>query len=316
MLLLLIACTTSAPPYHDVEPADKVGVAATPQRVRVLLNWYAEPEFGGYYQALAEGLYAARGLDVTVTPGLPGAPVLEMVAAGQAEVAVSGADDVLARRAKGMDIVGVFPGFQHTPIGLMTHTGGPARYEDVTGNVAIEAGSPFQRFLWQKYGWEGKVNPVPTTGSIGAFAADPSLVQQAYITSEPCQAKEAGLVTGFLPGRDAGWDAYNSLVVVRGADKELPWVADFIGASRLGWESYLKDPAKANAEIAKINPDMTEIRMRCIAEAQRPFVIGTDGLGVMTEARWAATATTLVSVGQDVKPDGAFYVPKPRSPLP
>ena len=35
------------------------------------LDWVAEAEYGGYYQAVATGLYAKRGLKVTIRQGGP-----------------------------------------------------------------------------------------------------------------------------------------------------------------------------------------------------------------------------------------------------
>ncbi|MES2638331.1 MAG: ABC transporter substrate-binding protein [Myxococcota bacterium] len=310
MLLALLACS----PAPDATTPATTGAATSsavpapaPKKLTVALNWYPEPEFGGFYEAALAGTYAAAGLDVTILPGGPGAPVLELLASGKADVAISGADDLLIRRARGLDAVAVLPGFQDTPVGLMTHTAsGVTRFEDVKGKVAIEAGSPFQQFLWGKFGWEGKVEPVPTTGSIGPFAADPTLIQQAFITSEPCVAEGQGLTITFLPGRDAGWNPYASLAVVRGEDKGSAWVKAFHDASLAGWKSYLADPTRGNTEIGRLNPNLPMDRMGCIVARQKPFVEGTDGVGVMTAARWEQTAAALNSVGQKVDAAGAW----------
>src|SRR5436305_4702530 len=40
-------------------------------KVRFTTNWVAEPEHGGFYQALADGTYRQYGLDVTIVPGGP-----------------------------------------------------------------------------------------------------------------------------------------------------------------------------------------------------------------------------------------------------
>src|SRR6266403_5061625 len=40
-------------------------------KVRFGTNWVAEPEHGGFYQALADGTYRQYGLDVTIVPGGP-----------------------------------------------------------------------------------------------------------------------------------------------------------------------------------------------------------------------------------------------------
>lgn len=289
LLVLALACST---PEKSEAPAPAAGPAKPAlTTVRVGLNWYPEPEFGGFYEAQISGAYERAGLAVEIIPGGPGTPVLEMLDAGNLDVAISGADDLLVRRAKGLNAVAILPGFQDSPVGLMTHVGGPARFEDVKGRVAIEAGSPFQVFLAKKYGWEGKVEMVPTTGTIGPFAADPELVQQAYITSEPCQAEDQGVAIQFLPGRDAGWNPYASLAVVK--DASAPWVKPFHDASLSGWNDYLAAPARANAEIQRLNPNMVEKRLVCITEKQRSFVTGTDGVGVMTQARWDEIAAAL-----------------------
>jgi NitT/TauT family transport system substrate-binding protein len=39
--------------------------------ITLALNWKAQPELGGFYQALAAGLYKAEGLEVTIREGGP-----------------------------------------------------------------------------------------------------------------------------------------------------------------------------------------------------------------------------------------------------
>jgi NitT/TauT family transport system substrate-binding protein len=300
LIALLFAC--SEPPPEPV-----VAAPAPPRVVKVALNWYPEPEFGGYYAALLDGAYKDAGLAVELVPGGPDVPVLEMLAEGKVDVAISGADDLLVRRSRGLDAVALFPGFVDSPVGLMTHAeGGPTRFEDVTGKVAIGEGGPLQMFLWGRYGWAGKVAMVPPTGSIAAFAADPTLIQQAYISSEPCLAEGQGMKVNFLPARDAGWNPYSSLAVVREGDADADWVKAFRAASLAGWNAYLADPSRANAEITRLNPEMPAERMACIVARQAPYVAGAAGVGVMTAERWTELAAALVSVGQPVDANGAW----------
>ncbi len=300
LLSWLAACGSDPPP-----PATEVAL----RPVTVALNWYPEPEFGGFYDAALRGLYRDAGVEVTLLPGGPGAPVLELLASGKADVALTGADDLLVRRARGLDAVAVFAGFQDSPVGLLVHVPGPTSWAEVRGPVAAEAGSPFQQFVWAKFGWEGKVELRPTTGGLGAFAQDTALAQQAYVTSEPCGAEALGLAVAFLPARDAGWNPYASLAAVRGADAGAPWVAAWVEATRQGWSHYLDDPTVANAEITRLNPDMGPDRIGCVTERQRPFVTGTAGVGALEGARFEAVAAALTSVGQPVEAAGAWRAP-------
>jgi NitT/TauT family transport system substrate-binding protein len=268
--------------------------------VKVALNWFPEPEFGGFYEGVLGGHYAEAGLDVEIIPGGPSAPTLELLGSGRAQVAITAADDLLLKRSKGISAVGAWPAFQLNPLGLMVHEQtGPADFAAIAAQpeprVAIEVGGPFQTFLWQRYGWQGKVQAVPYGGSVGPFLADPGFVQQAYVTSEPCVARAKGAQVRFLKASDAGWNHYGTLVAF--ADPPPPWAADFVAATQKAWIAYMKDPARANAEIARLNDQLTPQLLDCVTEAQRPFVTGDEGLGAMSAARWAATAEALVGVG-------------------
>lgn len=288
-LSLLLACSGDPAPEAP---------AATP--VKIALNWFPEPEFGGFYEGVLGGHYAAAGLDVEIIPGGPSAPTLELLGSGRAQVAITAADDLLLKRAKGISAVGAWPAFQLNPLGLMVHEGtGPADFPGIAAmpepRVAIEVGGPFQTFLWQRYGWQDTVQAVPYGGSVGPFLADPGFVQQAYVTSEPCVARSKGAEVRFLRASDAGWNHYGTLVAF--ADPPPPWAADFVAATQKAWIAYMKDPKRANAEIARLNDQLTPELLDCVTDAQRPFLTGDEGLGAMSPARWAATAEALVGVG-------------------
>ena len=45
--------------------------ASALDKVKFATNWLADPEAGGFYQAVADGTYAKYGLDVTIMPGGP-----------------------------------------------------------------------------------------------------------------------------------------------------------------------------------------------------------------------------------------------------
>ena len=45
--------------------------ACAEDKVTVIMTWFAQAEHGGYYQAVATGIYKKYGLDVTVKSGGP-----------------------------------------------------------------------------------------------------------------------------------------------------------------------------------------------------------------------------------------------------
>jgi NitT/TauT family transport system substrate-binding protein len=59
--------------------------AQAQEKFSYLTNWYAQAEHGGYYQALATGLYKKEGLDVTIRMGGPQVNGMQLLAAGQVD---------------------------------------------------------------------------------------------------------------------------------------------------------------------------------------------------------------------------------------
>src|SRR5690348_9257100 len=53
--------------------------------VSFFTDWKAQAEHGGFYEALAEGLYEKAGLKVTITQGGPGVNVSQLIAGGAAD---------------------------------------------------------------------------------------------------------------------------------------------------------------------------------------------------------------------------------------
>ena len=52
------------------------------EKIVFATNWYAQAEHGGFYQAIAEGIYAQHGLDVEIRMGGPQVNGMQLLAAG------------------------------------------------------------------------------------------------------------------------------------------------------------------------------------------------------------------------------------------
>lgn len=290
-VVLLIACKKG-------EPAPGAGGAT---KVKVQLNWVPEPEFGGIYAARESHAYEKAGLDVEIVGGAAGTPVIQIVAGGQADFGVVGADDVVLARSRGVDIVAVLASFQHSPLGVMVHASrGLSKLEELkSGTLAIEPGLPFGQWLKKKYGFAG-VTLVPYDGGVARFLTDTNYAQQCYVTSEPVAARKKGGDPKVFAAQETGFDPYANVLVVRGdaLKSKLPMVKAFVAATREGWRSYLADPKPADATMARLNPAMDLATFDEVAKVQEPLVKGEGGeLGAMTEARFSTLATQLVELG-------------------
>src|SRR3984885_13867422 len=66
------------------------GPALALDKVTFGTNWLADPEAGGYYQAVADGTYEKYGLEVTIMPGGPQTNGGLMLLAGKIEFFMGG----------------------------------------------------------------------------------------------------------------------------------------------------------------------------------------------------------------------------------
>ena len=164
-----------------------------------LTSWYAQAEHGGFYQALATGLYKKAGLDVTIKMGGPQVNGMQLLAAGQAD-AVMGYDiAVLKGREQGVNAVTVAASFQKDLQGLMTHDDvkSLAGLKDKTILVATSGRSTWWPWVKTRYGYKEEQTR-PYTFNIQPFLADRAVVQQGYPSSEPFAAAKAGAKVNFF----------------------------------------------------------------------------------------------------------------------
>jgi NitT/TauT family transport system substrate-binding protein len=270
------------------------GGAPAPDTIRIALNWFPETEHGGYFAAVAHGLFAERGRTVELVAGGPGVPVIPRVASGEVAFGVVNADDVVAARAAGVPVVALLAPIHRSPWCVMVHArSGIARLADLHDlTLAMQAGTPYLAWLERRVGLE-RVQVVPYGGSIAAFLASERYAQQAYVFSEPIVARAAGADVRCLAIADAGFDPYASVLVTSEALlRERPEVArDVAAASARGWERYVADPGPAHDLILTRNPEIGRDALDRGADALRPLVLDdaarADGIGSMRPERWA-----------------------------
>jgi NitT/TauT family transport system substrate-binding protein len=127
--------------------------AQTLQKIVFSTDWLAEAEHGGFYQAVAEGTYRQYGLDVQIRMGGPQVNGLQLLAAGELDMAMADALQVMSAVEQNVPVVAIAATFQKNPTVLISHPG-VKRLEDLKGKpIAIGAASntTFWPWLRQKY---------------------------------------------------------------------------------------------------------------------------------------------------------------------
>jgi NitT/TauT family transport system substrate-binding protein len=290
--------------------------ARAEDKISFITNWTAEAEHGGFYQAVATGIYKKAGLDVTLRQGGPSTNTAQMLAAGAIDLRMgSNTGGALNYVKEGVPALVVAAFFQKEPSILMAHPGvGNDKLAALKGKpIAISRATidTWWRFLVAKFGYtDDQIRPY--TFNNGPFLVDKNLVQQGYLTSEPYAIEKEG---GFKPiifllADDAGYDSYSTTIetTVKLVTEKPDVVQRFVNASVEGWYSYLYgDPSPGNALIVKDNPEMTAEQLAfSIAKMKEYGIVDSGdslklGIGAMTDARWKSFFDTAVSVGMYAK---------------
>jgi NitT/TauT family transport system substrate-binding protein len=301
-------------------PAKKEETASgQPQRtvIRFATDWRAQAEHGGFYQALASGEYAKRGLDVQIVQGGPGVNVPQLLASGAVELGMGSNSFIVMNLAQeGVPVKAVAAFMQKDPQVLIAHPD-PAvnSIADLKGRPILLSDASVTAFwVWlkAKYGFADDQVRKYTFNS-APFLADPRAVQQGYATSEPYTIeKQAGLKPKVFLLADEGYPGYATMVLAPDSliAKNPAAVQAFVEASAKGWNDYLNgDASAADALIRKDNPEMTQDVLDQAREKLKSYRIVTGDenlpLGTMTDARWKTFFD--VASGQGVYPKSLDY---------
>jgi NitT/TauT family transport system substrate-binding protein len=175
--------------------------------ITLQLDWYPQPEHGGFYTAHLLGYYKAEGLDVTLLPLPQYGSGAQQVASGKADIGLGSSDQVLEWNSNGLPLVAVAATMQHDPQAVMVHKDSPIHdFKDLEGHtVASQTGATWLKFVISRYGLH-QVRQIPSTLSVANFLADPNYVQQVFVTSEPFFAKQSGVEVRTLLISSSGYD--------------------------------------------------------------------------------------------------------------
>jgi NitT/TauT family transport system substrate-binding protein len=299
-LLSLCGCSRQAP-----EP----GGAAAPDlfKVRVQLDWVAEPEHGGIYQALAKGYFKDAGLDVVILQGGPNGFVTQKVATDQADIGQSDSTNSIMAISQGLPIIQIGAVFQNDPSVLMLHADNPVtRFEDLNGKtIMARLEWAFLPYLRNKYHIDFKI--IPQNFAVGNFIADKNFIQQGFYTAEPFYIVKGGAkYPKFLYAWDAGFDAYTCLIANRAwAERNPARVRAFMAAYIRGAKDYVEgDPAPAHALMKLVNAndsdDFLAFSHKMIVEGK--LVVGRNATddamtGRITRERFALQISQLEDLG-------------------
>ncbi len=305
---IFTACTTTSKQTQDSPTtASNPKTGSKLDKVTFGTNWVAQAEHGGFYQAIATGIYKEYGLDVAIKMGGPQIPSgTQLLMGGAVDFFMGYGADAINAIAQGIPKITVAAIFQKDPQCLIAHPNtGVKTLRDLKGKpiyVSAAANITFWPLLKSRYGFTDQqkrpynFNPAP-------FLTDKNSAQQGYVTSEPFVIEKQG---GFKPVifllADFGYTPYATTIETKKEliEKNPDLVQRFVDASIKGWYSYLENPSPANELIKKDNPEMTDEQIALSIQKIKEYriIISKEaekkGIGAMTEERWKSFFDSMV----------------------
>jgi ABC-type nitrate/sulfonate/bicarbonate transport system substrate-binding protein len=253
-----------------------------PLRVVMQLDWIYNAQFAGVYQALEQGYFAEKNLDVEIKPVDPKQKTVPAVLAEPLAFGCAESNVLLKAHADGAPVKALATMFQGSPLGWMvvSKTQIP-NFAALSGKrIGIHPdGEKVIRLVSQEAGVEPDDFVLPHVGyDIGILLSGEIDAMQAYVIDEFVKLQLAtGGNAGFFKASDMGYSAYSQVIFTTEAvvENHPELVRDFLAAVQRGWTYALENKeATVDLILKKYNPDLDReyqlVSLEKIDELVRP----------------------------------------------
>ena len=279
--------------------------------VTVRLKWFNQAQFAGFYVAQTDGYYKSAGLDVNIQPGGPDFPAVQMVAGGNEQFGVTGADQILIARSKGVPVVALAVIYRRNPFVLFSLAkSGIKTPADYAGKkIGVKIGGN-EELIYRAVLANAKIDKSQLTEIPVKFDLTPLLsgtvdVWPGYLINEVLAAKEKGFDVDIVTPSDYGIDLYaDTLFTTEKMLAEKPdLVRKFVAATVKGWETAIADPEAAAKITIKYGDKLTYDHELAMMKASVPLLKPDDKpFGFMDVAGWSSAQKLLLAAGFQKEP--------------
>ncbi len=276
--------------------------SAKAQSLSLMLDWFPNADHVGLYEGLANGDFAAAGLDLHVhVPSNPASP-LELLAAGKVDVAISYEPQLMLARDAGEPLAAIGAIVQR-PLTSIISLGSKhiTSARQLAGKRVGDAGIPYQHAyletILRRAGVPGSsvqeinvgANLVPAMLS-GRVAA----TLGGYWNYEAIELRQAGKRPNVIRVDQAGIPDYDELVIVVREDEianDTNELRRFVQALGRGYAAVRADPEAGVAALVHANPSLSDKLQLASVKATLPsFFPSNPNLpwGWQSGSQWTA----------------------------
>ena len=299
-MILLLSLTLLPGCSHDL-PQEQ-----SKEHVVLKLKWVHQAQFTGNYVAKEKGFYAQNGLDVEILPFSFEDPTIEAVVQGKAQFGITGADELLLAREKGLPLVAIAVIYRINPACVYFFKDkNITAPKDLAGKrVGIERNSnveiSYNAMMARMHIDRNLVTEITTGYDAAELLANQTDASTGYLINEPYQAIEQGYQIGTLLMSDYGAIHYADVIfttedLIR---KDPSLVKRFLDATLDGWDFAFESGDEAIDIVLKYAVDRTRSHEAYMLKTSVPLIYdGVHPLGWMTRERWEEVENILLDLG-------------------
>ncbi|WP_345800263.1 ABC transporter substrate-binding protein [Microbacterium sp. AZCO] len=311
--LALAGCSSGG----SAEPSESGGL--TP--VTLQLQWLSQAQFAGYYAALAEGYYKDEGLDVTIQEAGTDTVPIDVLAAGDADFAISWVPKVLGSIEQGTNVTDIAQIFERSATTQISFKdAGITTPEDLKGKKVGSwgYGNEWELFAgMQKAGIDtsSDITLVQQAFDMNGFLAGDIDAAQAMTYNEYAQVLETvNPATGELYQPDdlnvINWNDVGTAMLQDAiwadadrleSDSDYADTAvQFIKASIKGWVYARDNPEKAAQIVTDAGSTLgTSHQLWMTNEVNKLIWPSTSGVGTINKDQWDQTVDIALKTKND-----------------
>ena len=266
----------------------------------VALDFYVNPDHAGILTALDRGYFEEAGLDVsTQVPSDPSAPIRQ-VAAGQADLAISYAPEVLLARDEGLPVVAVAALVPRPLTSLISlPEAGIESPEDLAGKTIATAGIPYQAEFLDAILAEANLSPDDVERVDVGLGLLPAVLSGradamlgGFLNVEGVDLEERGRDPRVVPVDELGIPTYDELVLVANSERvedDPEPLRLFIAALERGTREAIADPQAATEAVLEAGDGLDPKLTRAEVDRTLPLLAPerrSQPYGYMSAAEW------------------------------
>ncbi|OGF27247.1 hypothetical protein A2331_03700 [Candidatus Falkowbacteria bacterium RIFOXYB2_FULL_34_18] len=293
------------------------------ENVTLKLKWLHQAQFAGNYAAKEKGIYEKYGLNTTLEPFSFESPTIEAVVSGKAEFGITGADELMLAREKGLPIKALAVIYKTNPVcayslqnsnitkpqDFLGKTIGIERASDGTEvNIGILYSAMMSRLGINRE----KINEITIGYDASELLAGKTDISTGYIINEPHQVVEAGQKVNTILMADYGVNMYADVLFTTEdiINKKPDLVEKFVRATLDGWQFAIENQEETIDMILKYAVNSSREHQKYMLETSIPLIYtGDSPLGWMDAKQWEGVQRTLFDqeiLKKPIRPENAY----------